>query len=251
MRSSRDRSSSSRTTRGSTGRSSSGCCRPRARGPGYARARRFRGPRSASRARRCFACSAPTRSTPGTGTVRSRTVRRGCGCSLSASRSRVPLVRRGGVQAAFRSSPRDWGVRSDRENPVIVGNRRAPVYKPAVLGDFVPDNPAIIYLRCDGSERGFSGAARAPCASSATPASPPPRGAKSPTASSTRSARPVASAQSSRESRTRGPGALVGSPVLCLRPGHSHGCRRQSPCPSKRIVDVDPGANSQCCPCQR
>ena len=137
------------------------------------------------------------------------------------------------------------------DNPVFVGNRREPVYKPAVLGDFVPDNPAIIYLRYDWSERGFSGAARAPCASSATPASPPPRGAKSPTGSSTRSARPVASAQSSRESRTRGPGALVGSPVLCLRPGHSHGCRRQSPCPSKRIVDVDPEANSQCRPCRR
>ena len=49
-------------------RSSSGCSRPRARGPGRARARRFRGPRRGSRARRCTVCSAPTGSSPGTGT---------------------------------------------------------------------------------------------------------------------------------------------------------------------------------------
>ena len=60
-RSSSARASSWRTTRGSTGRSSSGCSRPRARGPGRARARRFRGPRRASRARRCIASCAPVR----------------------------------------------------------------------------------------------------------------------------------------------------------------------------------------------
>ena len=95
--------SSWRTTRGSTGRSSSGCSRPRARGPGRARARRSRGLRRASRARRCIACYVPTGSTPGTGTARSRTARRGCGCSRSASRSR-----------ATPSSPRCAGGRSPR-----------------------------------------------------------------------------------------------------------------------------------------
>ena len=88
-RSSSAPASSSRTTRGSTGRSSSGCSRPRARGPGRAPARKFRGLRRASRARRCIASSARTGCLPGTGTVRSRTARRGCGCSRSASRSRA------------------------------------------------------------------------------------------------------------------------------------------------------------------
>ena len=64
-------------------------------GPGRARARRFRGPRRGSRARRCTVSFAPTGSTPGTGTARSRTARRGCGCSRSASRSRAtPSSRR-------------------------------------------------------------------------------------------------------------------------------------------------------------
>ena len=63
------------------------------------------GPRRASRARRCTVSSAPTGSTPGTGTGRSRTARRGGGCSRRASRSRA---------RATPSSPRCAGGRSTR-----------------------------------------------------------------------------------------------------------------------------------------
>ena len=113
-RSSRARASSWRTTRGSTGRSSSGCSRPRARGPGRARARRFRGPRRASRARRCTVSFASTGSSPGTGTVRSRTARRGCGCSRSASRSRASSVLAAMRRRALTPTVRLWAIRSPR-----------------------------------------------------------------------------------------------------------------------------------------
>ena len=115
-RSSRAPTSSWRTPRGSTGRSSSGCSRPRARGPGRARGRKFRGLRRASRARRCTVSFAPTGSTPGTGTARSRTARRGCGSLrsglpvsgdsvLAAMRRRAltPTVRLWAIRAPFAS----------------------------------------------------------------------------------------------------------------------------------------------------